>query len=262
MFGRPILTGKRGSLIVDAAICLPFFVIAIAMLLMLIAQTGREESVTRAMVKSAIASVDAAAALEQGEDFFVTGNLSFRAAFAAAGMSDPGAAAGAGFPRMYTGIDGFPVSLKVRADDLAVVRVPIKTKLPSIGDLVRSSDACRTVVFRPFTGESNRTLQENDRRVYVFPKYGERYHGEGCYILKDGCVETILTKALKKRCSPCKVCRPDERSIGSKVYMYLESSSTYHKKECASITKSYISMPKSQALEEGYTPCGICGGGD
>ena len=62
MFGRPIFTGKRGSLIVDAAICLPFFVIAIAMLLMLIAQTGREESVTRAMVKSAIASVDAAAA--------------------------------------------------------------------------------------------------------------------------------------------------------------------------------------------------------
>ncbi|MCF0150197.1 MAG: hypothetical protein HUJ80_02170 [Firmicutes bacterium] len=263
MFGRPMHTGKRGSVIVDAAICLPLFIIAVALLLLLIVQTGREETVTRCMVKSAIAAADAAALTQKDESFFICGNLAFRAAFQLQLTQEWGSDTDfVGIPRMYTGIDGFPVSVHTAADDVAVVRVGVKSSFPSFAGFFGSAEGCRTVVFKPFTGESQKTSFKDDHIVYVFPKYGARYHGAGCSVMQDGCVETVLTAALKKRLSACKNCHPQNQSIGSLVYLFQQTSGTYHKKDCASITKAYSSMMKSEALKAGYTPCRICGGGD
>ncbi len=250
-------------MIVDSAICMPFFIVAIALMLMITAQIGIEENITRGMTESSVISIEAAAAADRSDDFFVVGNLSWRAAwelFKKKGMDWEQAKTG--IPRFYSELD-IPLPGNVRIEGLVIVRIGTDTKLPSIDGFVPKLESVRTVAFRPFRGESRPVdADEKDPRVYVFPKRGARYHKEGCYIMQDGCVETILTRSLRARCSACRICKPDRLPDGARAYMFLETSSVYHRKDCASITKSYVSMPRSQATAQGYSACLICGGGD
>jgi hypothetical protein len=119
----------------------------------------------------------------------------------------------------------------------------------------------RSYVFRPWRGESKQLFDADDERVYVFPKYGEKYHSAGCRIMKEGSVEAILTEQLKRRYSACKTCKPSSLTYGSLVFMFSDGSRVYHRKECPCITKYYVSMPKSEAEAEGYAPCFFCRGG-
>lgn len=262
MSPRATSTNKRGSIIVDASICLPFFIVALALLLMLTVEIGIEENITGLMTRCSLISMEAAAAVDKSDDFFVTGNLSWRTAWHAglAGgihwkQTDPG------IPRFYSDID-IPIPGGVRIDGLVMVRVGNDTALPSIRGFTDELSSVRTVIYRPFRGESaGMQAEDDDPRVYVFPKRGARFHIEGCSVMQEGSVETILTKSLKRQYSACSICKPDRLPDGARVYRFLETSSVYHRKDCACITKSYVSMPRSQALSQGYTPCHICGGG-
>ncbi len=262
MSPRPINTNKRGSIIVDASVCLPFFIVALALLLMLTVEIGIEENMTGLMTRCSLISIEAAAAAGKSDDFFVTGNLSWRASWHAGLNTDiRWKQADTGIPRFYSDLD-IPIPGGVRVDGLVMVRVGNETSLPSIKGFTDELDSVRTVVFRPFRGESGRVeTDDDDPRVYVFPKRGARFHIEGCSVMQEGTVETILTGKLRKQYAPCSICKPDQLPDGARVYRFLETSSLYHRKDCACITKSYVSMPRSQALSQGYTPCHICGGG-
>ncbi len=74
----------------------------------------------------------------------------------------------------------------------------------------------------------------------------------------DGDRELVLTDPVRMFYEPCKICRPQILPNGALVYMYSESSSVYHRKSCASISKSYETMSRSEAESKGYTPCMLC----
>ena len=148
--------------------------------------------------------------------------------------------------RAQTTIDAVAASgLDIETDVL------IQTERPGNGVLLR-------LVYRPFCGESSGIADENDELVYVFPKRGIRYHRAGCSTMVEGDREIILTNAVRRTYSACRICKPGDLPNGACVCMYTENSSVYHRRSCASITKSYETMTRSEAEKKGYTPCLLC----
>ena len=124
------------------------------------------------------------------------------------------------------------------------------------------NDVTLRLLYRPFTGESRNIADEDDTLVYVFPKRGIRYHKAGCSTMVNGDRELILTNALRKSHSACRICKPGALPNGAYVCVYSENSTVYHRRSCASVLKSYETMTRSEAEEQGYTPCLLCIGGD
>ena len=117
------------------------------------------------------------------------------------------------------------------------------------------------LIYRPFVGESKSIADTEDYLVYVFPKRGERYHREGCSTMKAGDIEVILTQSVRKKYKACQICKPGSLPNGALVCLFSDSSVVFHKRSCASITKSYETMTRSEAEKKGYTPCMLCIGG-
>ena len=191
-----------GSLFVDAACCLPVFILSVCLLISLINQANAEQASYTKMRSRAKIQVDAIAA----------------------------------------------AGLDIETDVLLQVDRPgngVTTKL----------------IYRPFIGESKSIADTEDYLVYVFPKRGERYHREGCSTMKAGDIEVILTQSVRRKYKACRICKPGSLPNGALVCIYSDASDVYHRRSCASITKSYETMTKSEAEKKGYTPCMLCIGG-
>ena len=196
---RSLFINKRGSLIVDAACCLPAFILSVCLLLSLINQAGAEETSYADMAKKA---------------------------------------------QVRTGLIAVS-GLEIKTDHLVQVEMP-------------GNGAVTRLVYRPFIGESDRLADRKDVIVYVFPKRGIRYHKYGCSTMIEGDRQLILTDPVRKTYKACEICKPGKLPNGALVYMYSESSTVYHRKSCASITKSFETMLRSEAEEKGYLPCHLC----
>lgn len=96
--------------------------------------------------------------------------------------------------------------------------------------------------------------------VWVFPRAGERYHGEFCTYIKNQPRQMILTASLKQRYDPCSLCKPKEVTLGNVVYCFTRAGSVYHRGSCYSVDRYVIEMDKEEAVTKGYTPCMKCGG--
>ncbi|MBQ4506485.1 MAG: hypothetical protein II971_04465 [Firmicutes bacterium] len=63
------------------------------------------------------------------------------------------------------------------------------------------------IAFRPFVGESKQPEGADDMQVYIFPKYGVRYHIDGCYILKrETHIRVLKSQAVADGYTPCRIC--------------------------------------------------------
>lgn len=111
---------KKASLTVDAAICIPVFVLSIGMLLGLLVQTGKEEARYAQLTAAAEASL----------------------------AVDPGG-------------DG----------------EEIKIVFPAGKALIH-------LCYRPWVGAEDEGLTDSTI-VYIFPKYGKKYHIPGCSLIKE-----------------------------------------------------------------------------
>ncbi len=183
-------TSKKGSLIVDAAISIPIFVLAICSILGLVKQVAFEEKHFKELADK---------------------SRQLCAVYASSGID------------------------------------PEDTQFLSLEK--------ERLAFKAFCGLKD---SEGDRLVYIFPKRGERYHIIGCSTLKAGEVETVLSDSIRRKYKACQICKPDTLPNGASVFLYTEGSGVFHKKTCATITKTYEKLRKSEAAERGYTPCRIC----
>lgn len=113
----------------------------------------------------------------------------------------------------------------------------------------------QNLAFRPFSGTDDTS---GDTLVYIFLKRGERYHVAGCPTMQPGEIETVLTDKIRKQFKACELCKPEALPNGAPVCLFSESSRIYHKKSCASITKTYEKTNKNEAEARGYTPCMHC----
>lgn len=205
---------KRGSIIVDAAISLPIFLLAMCTILSLLLQVGREDNAMLSMFKTSQTVTRTLATVG-----YTTGGV----------LDSNTLEQGSGELINSLSQDGR-------------------------GDLYLFKEG-HVLVFRPFIGEKS---DSDGDRVYIFPKYGERYHIEGCSTLHNGERVAVLTDKVRRQYKACEICKPDELPDGATVCIYSDVSHTYHRESCATITKSYECVSRKDAIAQGYTACQIC----
>ena len=157
--------------------------------------------------------------------------------------------------RLYSDLIGVTVSYKV------------KPKLPTIlqGD-VKSGDTALTRAFvgaiqpEDPLGFSEMEKDDDGTIVWVFPKAGEKYHGENCSYIKNDPKEMLLTAEIKRKYKPCDICKPGGLGVGCLIYCFPAAGSAYHVGSCYIVDRYVISMDEQDAKEKGYNPCKKCGG--
>ncbi|MDD4389624.1 MAG: hypothetical protein PHW03_02350 [Eubacteriales bacterium] len=102
--------------------------------------------------------------------------------------------------------------------------------------------------------------EEESIEVWVFPRYGERYHSEDCSSIKVYPVKKILSSKVRKSYDACRMCKSKNIADGSAVYCFSVGGS-YHSGKCSTVDKYVIKMEREDAQSRGYTPCMKCGGG-
>lgn len=244
---------KRGSVLVEASIFLPIFLIAILSLGYLIKAMGTDEAVMAAMSDELKRASGRAYTAELGlllpvdtkqrvsnevpeaENFHITG-----------------------FLYLYGDITQ-------DISDLILIRGDYKVgkKLPM--GMTGGFDRNITLIARGFNGRDKPRLVNGEddsskETVYVFPRAGEKYHDENCPYIKVCARETTLNNKIKEDYKPCRFCRPETLPAGSKVYYFPASGEVYHRESCSMVTRYVIPMEKWEAQAEGYTPCSKCQG--
>lgn len=125
-----------------------------------------------------------------------------------------------------------------------------------------------SLITRAYVGKTRNTSpmseaeMEGDESdpVYIFPKRGERYHAKGCGFLKAASTSGTLTPALRRKYSACPLCGSRSAGTGAKVYYFPAAGEDYHLPGCPSLQRNYIEIDKKDAAARGYTPCSKCGG--
>ena len=254
---------KAGFLIVDAACCLPVFLIAIGILLSLIAQCGIEETAQHALVQSARCSARTFLMSDKAENASLLASGAFVAHWEGFLYEEWGDEQQEKHIRDLVFEEQiFLPDGSIWIDHIARAAVEMENQITIPNSTVNNPVSFKKVVFRPFVGESKHSVPYDMVRVYVFPKSGERYHLPSCRILHGGGIEVLLTEKIRREKQPCRICNPQELVNGSKVYTVQNESGIYHRQSCPTITKDYVCMSRSEAIAQGYTPCKICGGAE
>lgn len=263
---------KRGSIIVEAAVFLPVFLIAVITLSLLIRQVGFDETVFHTLLnQTRLLSVTDC--IDRSVDDLQLTSLS-------------SLSIGAGRREQYRAEIWkqlrdeikFPVSLIYFGYDYsdgghdhlidAVIHYRVTVPIPRI---MRAEPASRRkLVVRAFVGKTAAdemmTAEEMESEkesciVYVFPHSGKRYHSASCSVVSAQPVFVILNNQIKKKFKPCEICNASGLSNGCGVYCFQDYGDAYHRGNCAVIRKYTVQIEKEEAVRKGYTPCSKCGGG-
>lgn len=123
------------------------------------------------------------------------------------------------------------------------------------------------IVFRPFVGKDNSTEKlmnpdekEEYKEVFVFPRAGERYHKADCIFIKSYAREERMGSKIKLKYDPCRLCDAKNIKTGETVYFFMKSGEKYHTPKCSIVDKYVITMDLQDAEAKGYTSCKKCGG--
>jgi Flp pilus assembly protein TadG len=253
---------REGSLAVETAIFLPLFIIGVLTLGWLIRFTAVSENVYHAL-SDETRRYAASATLSRVPAGYA-GAVKSRVADENEGevtsievspvrFNFPYASAASG--RTYTNLIGASVSYKA---NLSLNRI-----------FANGLTGSETIVCRAFVGAKNpgerMTFDEmengdDSHLVWVFPRAGERYHGETCSYIKNNPREQILTSAIRGRYSPCRLCKPGGAPDGTLAYVFPSAGGAYHLGNCYIVERYVISMSEDDAQGKGYTKCAKCGG--
>lgn len=247
---------NEGSIIIEAAIILPLFILAMLSLATLIRMVDVEESLMNAYAKEAAciakhAYADTASPIDR--------DIARRIKNAGCGPAKNICLENFNFFYQDRGIDGL-----ISGDLCCDILIPLPL------NFIRTSEFQERLLYRAFIGaecygpslgfECMEEKQESDI-VYVFPKAGKRFHDRDCSYIAVCPTEATLSKRIKREFSPCKICRPEILPFGSKVYCFYRTGKAYHRGSCPLVDRYVIPMEKSDAIAKGYSPCQKCKGG-
>ena len=243
---------KKGSMIVEAAIVLPVYIIAVVTLCWLVKACFLEAAVFSTVVDQVhYASVS------------VTGSVmlqgDIRSALESTGVeSSRYSQRSVETDLIAAGVGGFE-KLKYCYD------TSIKVPLPFVKEILLDNE----IIYHNWDGVSyNGTPflfsdMENDgvgTPILVFPRSGGRYHTSTCRYANAHPVEVTLTPEIREKYDRCRLCTEGDEVDGQKVYVFRYGGS-YHEADCSSVDKYTIMMDIEDAKTKGYTACKICGGG-
>jgi len=96
-----------------------------------------------------------------------------------------------------------------------------------------------------------------DQKVYVIPATQE-YHLANCPHLTPDKTVMWKSEAVEQGYNPCEYCFPSPpEPLAPHVYV-MEGESMYHLAGCPLLDDTKTAIPKSDAIEQGYTPCLRC----
>ena len=153
-------------------------------------------------------------------------------------------------------------------DELLAVGYTLRFRTNNPLGINAAADYDLSLVTRAYVGrerdEGNMSAEEfadeDSMPVYIFPKRGEKYHSEGCAFLRAASRSGTLTASIKKHYKSCPVCHSGRADTGSLIYYFPAAGEDYHLPGCVSLQRNYIETEKSVAIERGYTACSKCGG--
>ena len=153
-------------------------------------------------------------------------------------------------------------------DELLIINYTLRLVTNNPLGIKAEAEYDLSLVTRAYVGkerdETNMLLEEfadeDSVPVYIFPKRGEKYHAEGCGFLEAASRSGTLTGSMKKQYKSCPTCHSGRAEPGSLVYYFPASGEDYHLPGCASLQRNYVEIDKSVAIERGYTACSKCGG--
>ncbi len=165
------------------------------------------------------------------------------------------------------------ISYRYRANMLnqdEMIAIKIQTLLETKNPLGIASRANYEVGFitRAYVGKirtidkmsAEEMMSDESVSVYIFPKRGERYHKKGCRFLKAASTTGVLSGNFKRKYKKCPLCNSGKASIGSRIYYFPAEGEAFHIAGCSSLEKNYIEIDKKTAVSRGYSACQTCGG--
>lgn len=103
-------------------------------------------------------------------------------------------------------------------------------------------------------------LNNDNEEVYLFPKFGKRYHKKGCNFIKTSLRTKRLDENLRKKLNPCPVCKSKNAKNGTLITFFPRYGDDFHLNNCPVLKRKFIPAEKSVAIKRGYTACKKCGG--
>lgn len=278
---------KQGSVLVEAAVFLPVFLIAMFTMALLIRQVGIDETVFHSMLNQSrlmsVVNYSRELAGELGDIGFSgeelekkTALLSGYAGFWRKGMYLAGLQSQLenelALPPDTVSLHYFHPDYKdLDRDHLCAAIAQYRTAVPLPHAFQKEILSRQKLVSRAFVGKTadaeHTTAQEMETEkesciVYIFPHSGKRYHSQQCSIVSAQPVLITLNNSIKRNFNPCERCRAESISNGSGVYCFQSYGGVYHRGSCKTVAKYILKTEKDEAVRQGYTPCQKCGGGE
>lgn len=243
--------GKRGSYLVEAAIIMPIFILAVLMMISAIPALSTDENIAFSVCDELrLESVKAAFA---GESATMKLRIKNR-------ISKENPKAG-----VFRFTSCRYQYRKQDIDDLITVKYRFSYDGNDLQSLFKSTTFTGKMTVRAFTGKIHKdtpvtTKEKVDRQVYIFPQWGMRYHQKSCTYVTGSCQMTYLTSQIQKQYQSCKLCNAKSAQIGSPVYCFTRYGEAYHVEGCSTVKRYYVIIGQQKAEYQGYTPCSKCGG--
>lgn len=153
-------------------------------------------------------------------------------------------------------------------DELIGVRYRLSLRQNNPLGINAKADYTLSLVTRAYVGrerdESNMSAEEfadDGEPVFIFPKWGRKYHADGCGFLKAASRSGSLGPAIKRKYKSCPLCHSSKAHDGALIYYFPSAGDDYHLPGCSSLQRNFIEIDKSTAHKRGYTACSKCGGG-
>ncbi|HWQ78333.1 MAG TPA: hypothetical protein VN381_05935, partial [Anaerovoracaceae bacterium] len=253
---------KRGFLTVEAAIFLPLFIVGVLTFAYLIKFMSVEEAVFHSFTDEARVLSAEAGRSPLEVPFFVK-QLDFEASLKDRVYDENGDNISTvdidQFLYLYPipGMTGM-ISMDLNYEVNVKLPIPFRKSLPVSESLMLRSFIGREEAADPLPFEEMEREKRSDP-VWIFPRSGERYHGENCTYITSEPKQLIMSVQIRRNYEPCSIC--DSRGLpdGSLVYCF-RTGGSYHTGECPLVDKYVVQIEKEAAVEKGYTACLKCGG--
>ena len=245
---------KKGSYVVEAAITLPIFMIAVIVLISIIMFYANIEDanfiLANEMRREALQSA------------FFDGGMLFPARVSRKICEN------CEYVEDLTITDYLYKEDHFQIDQVIYLECDMKLNVRNPLDLLSRASYELSLMTRAYVGKyrdldpmSAAELSGDDSEpVYVFPHLGKKYHGKSCTYVRASYTSGPLTGSVKKKYAPCSICHSKGTPAGTTVYYFPEYGDAYHLKGCKALARDYIEMEKKTARERGYSPCSKCGG--
>lgn len=263
------IDNKKGSYIVDAAITLPIFILAVIILSGIILMYAAIENCSFITANEMrLCSYEAIGAGVAGDMGAGSADLIGAAGY----LNVPyrikrDSMAGSGQIRDMRVTDFGYRSKRWGQDELIILKMRLYFEAGKPLGLDNKLHYDLPMVTRAYVGKKRNADPMSDAEmagggdpVYIFPKRGEKYHSKGCGFLKAVSESGTLTPALKMKYKSCPICGSSSAPEGALVYYFPAAGEDYHLPGCQALKRDYIEIERQVAKERGYTACSKCGG--